>query len=697
MNYKRIFIIIVSILFAVISPVNILTTQAALDKRPVAVQVDSLSSNEKFRNEYFKIRTPDNEKYVIYVTGKVNTNVKRLCIRIKKHGTDKVYITSFVKPNAKGEFSIKINTKKGNKKVPAILNKKGTITKANQSVSTCPGYRAVQQMTAGIYHLSITAATTKADANVSKGSGWMKGTLGGKDAAIYKEAVFTVKKGQANNLKLVQYNAVINNNQKVRALYEKTDDHIEDYQGSFVRYQDVYMKDIPFVFRNPKTQEIEYMTKEQVQYIDKTAKKIVSGCSSDYQKVLKIYEYVSKNLYYDNLALREHKNQYANPYSNLFNIRNKVKSANSINGKVATTCQGYAALVVALARAENIPARFIYGRHIHQPGTVWSDVAENDLNTVTHYWSEVYVNGKWIVVDARSAMKSSWRRKTFNDKGTWVKKRFINYSHFDPTDEQLASSYIYVGVYPGSKDGKYINRIDETEQLQSFLEMKSEYGIKNGKLLNTKYDKNDFSTWGVNEEDDFLTNGYGRVSEINWAGRNLSGNPNFSSMKRLKSLVLKGNDLSSINLYGCKKLTYLDLRGNELRKVKFSHKGRNVSVQCTEDGDFSLLYNKDSDNILTIYSNPIDGYVCIGLYNSSGEFMKADESGFITFEPKSDTYTLRFTVKETVNGWNDLYKDINVVNDDNAYDTDIDSSEENVIDEVTGEVIIDKETGEVVE
>ena len=44
-------------------------------------------------------------------------------------------------------------------------------------------------------------------------------------------------------------------------------------------------------------------------------------------------------------------------------------------------------------------------------------LSKYDLNTVTHYWSELYINGKWIVVDARSATKNRWARTGFGCKG----------------------------------------------------------------------------------------------------------------------------------------------------------------------------------------------------------------------------------------------------------------------------------------
>ena len=127
------------------------------------------------------------------------------------------------------------------------------------------------------------------------------------------------------------------------------------------------MKDISFVFKDPKTGKQENMTANQLKFIQKVAKEVTSGASSDYKKILKIYEYVGTNFYYDELANKMGTYQFANPYKNLYNFKYKKTSPNSKSGKVATTCQAYAALVIALARAEGIPARLAYGHHISQP------------------------------------------------------------------------------------------------------------------------------------------------------------------------------------------------------------------------------------------------------------------------------------------------------------------------------------------
>ena len=120
-------------------------------------------------------------------------------------------------------------------------------------------------------------------------------------------------------------------------------------------------------------------------------------------------------------------------------MRNKKKSANSQNGKVATTCVGYAAAVAALARAQGIPTRIVNGHHVglNTDGfNNWS--TEKGITTLDHWWAECYVDGRWITVDATPGNSNKWNRST----NKWTYTGITNYIYFDPTPEQLATSHM---------------------------------------------------------------------------------------------------------------------------------------------------------------------------------------------------------------------------------------------------------------
>lgn len=410
---------------------------ATIYQTPTPTQTSEIRSSVGLKSEYYRVRTPLKEKYTIYVEGKTKVSTKRFCIRIKKHKTSNYVVTVFVTPNKKGEFSIKINTKKGNKTVPKVIGGKGTVVGPKKTSSALPGNKAIGTIGAGTYNLTIARATTTKDANVSKGAKWSNGTLSGSKGYAYKEFLLTVKSGDSNNLKAVKYDEVIANNDRVRATNAST--------SSFTSKT---LDEMPFVFWNVSGQDAS--KSEQAAYFEEVAKSVTAGASSDYNKALKIYEYVGGNFYYDVLAFSSSSaKQYANPYCNLYNLRNNIASENSVKGskkaKVATTCQGYSAMVIALARASGIPARLVYGHHLSQPIAIWAN--ESKVSNRDHFWAELYVNGRWMIVDANAGTNAKWKRSSVSQSGTWEFGGLMTYAGFDPTPEVFSNSYSYNGVY----------------------------------------------------------------------------------------------------------------------------------------------------------------------------------------------------------------------------------------------------------
>lgn len=250
---------------------------------------------------------------------------------------------------------------------------------------------------------------------------------------FYKNANIRVKKGK---ITLLKYDTIVKAN---RSLAKKG----AGYKKSL--FTDKYLSDVKnLLFKDPKTGKVAAVTKSKVKYFKKVSDAITKGADSDYEKALKIYEYVAENFYYDDIAFSTKKNQYVDPYRNLYNLRNKKKSANSTsNGKVATVCVGNAGMVVALARAQGIPARIVNGHHVGmgiEKFNNWS--TEQNVSKVDHWWAEVYVDGRWIVVDPTTGNSNKYNSK----KGTWTYTGLTNYIFFDPTVEQLSTSHVTYNI-----------------------------------------------------------------------------------------------------------------------------------------------------------------------------------------------------------------------------------------------------------
>lgn len=192
-----------------------------------------------------------------------------------------------------------------------------------------------------------------------------------------------------------------------------------------------------------KKKKASAFKKTNLSDVKTVSNEVVKGASTNYEKLLKIYEYVAENFYYDDVAFRTSSKQYVDPYKNLYNMRNKKKSANSEDGKVATTCAGYLAAVCALARAQGIPTRIVNGHHISLNGTEYNNWStEENITKLDHWWNECYVDGRWITVDATPGNSNKWDRNT----NTWTYTGLTNYIYFDPTPEQLATSHMLLAV-----------------------------------------------------------------------------------------------------------------------------------------------------------------------------------------------------------------------------------------------------------
>lgn len=259
-------------------------------------------------------------------------------------------------------------------------------------------------------------------------------TMPGKSKSIvfYKNANFRVKNGKAS---LLKFGTIVNANNTMMKKGNK-------YKKSC--FTDKSLSDVSFVFRDPKTGKQASVTKAKVRYFKKVADAVTKGAATDYDKALKIYKYIAANSYYDDVAFSTKKNQYLDPYRNLYNMRNKKKSANSTGGKMATVCVGNAAMVVALARAEGIPARIVNGHHVGMGVDRfynWSN--EKSVSKVDHWWAEVYADGRWIIVDPTPGNGNRWNSRT----NTWTYTGLTNYIYFDPTPEQMATSHVTYEIF----------------------------------------------------------------------------------------------------------------------------------------------------------------------------------------------------------------------------------------------------------
>lgn len=491
----------------------------------------------------------------------------------------------------------------------------------------------------GYYNLYLRRCATAYDAETQnyKSSG-----------VLYKNMEIKVTGGK---VKILRYKDVIDYNESIKdigALYT-TD-----------RYLDNTLEDIRFVLRNPATNVYATMTSSKIYYIKTVSDRIVQGALSDYDKLLKIYEYTAKNFYYDSVAFSTHSYQYADPYDNIYNYENGLSSANSVSGRVHTTCQGFSAIYLALARAQNIPTRFVYGHRLAVPSNDW--LTESNIDVRDHWWTESYVNGRWIFVDPTVGTTNKYNKTT----GAWTYTGLTNYTYFDASDEQVATSHVYMNIYPDYRAGKYIDDEYEMSMLREFLDQTVGDTYKTrGTVMDSSYSAYDTSTWGDGTKSHFMTNGRGKTTQIQWSNKGFTGSLSLTGFTKmtlfsshdnkyesadlsgspvLKSVYLQNNQLESVNLKDCYNLSYVRAQNNPMKNLVIYVNGRNRPFTVGENGTFYFtLDTRYKNSSFSLYSKPDVGYKLDGVY-STGTGNKLSSKTTYHFTPKASGYSIRFAL-----------------------------------------------------
>lgn len=491
----------------------------------------------------------------------------------------------------------------------------------------------------GYYNLYLRRCATAADAEAHnyKSSG-----------VLYKNMEIKVTNGK---VKILRYKDVIEYNNSIRKIGELYSTDL---------YLDNTLEDIRFVLRNPATDVYATMTSSKINFIKNVSDRITAGAANDYEKLLKIYEYTASNFYYDSVAFSTHSYQYADPYDNIYHHEYGLSSANSVSGRVHTTCQGFSAIYLALARAQGIPTRFVYGHRLAVPSNDW--LTEDNIDVRDHWWAESYVNGKWIFVDPTVGTTNKYNKTT----GAWTYTGLTNYTYFDPTDEQIATSHVYMNIYPDYRYGKYIDDPYEITTLRAFLNQTIEGSYKtNGQAMDSTYSAYDTSTWGDGTKSHFMTNGSGKTSQIQWSYKGFTGElylPGFTKMTlfsshhnefetadlsnspALKSVYLQSNELTSVNLSNCYKLSYVRAQDNPMKSLSIYVNGQNRSFEAGENGSFYFTLDTAYKNSsFSLYSKPDIGYKLDGVY-SIGSGNRLSTKTTYHFTPKAVGYSIRFAL-----------------------------------------------------
>lgn len=589
---------------------------AALSEVKAPAQVTTFKSTTDFEKEYVRAYVTDDT--VLKINYKTPLEATLFRVSLYRVGADK------------GDINLDI-----------FVDAKQSAASDGTTLYGFTYYLDVEQFDVpdGYYNLYLRRCATAADAE----------TLNYKSSGVlYKNMEIKVTDGK---VKILRYKDVIEYNNSIKdigALYS-TD-----------RYLDNTLEDIRFVLRNPATDVYAEMTPSKIAYIQRISDRVTQGAYTNYDKLLKIYEYTAKNFYYDSVAFSTHSYQYADPYDNIYNYENGLSSANSVFGRAHTTCQGFSAIYLALARAQGIPTRFVYGHRLAIPSNDW--LTEDNIDVRDHWWTESYVNGKWIFVDPTVGTTNKYNKNT----GAWTYTGLTNYTYFDASDEQVATSHVYMNIYPDYRAGKYIDDTYEMEKLRTFFNQRvGDSNQTNGSVMNSSYSDYDTATWGDGTKSHFMTNGRGKTAQIQWSYKGFTGPLNLSGFTKmtllsshdnkyetadlsgspvLKSVYLYNNSLTSIDLSSCYKLSYVRAQNNPMKNLKLYVNGRNRSFTAGDNGTFCFTLDTSYKNSsLSLYSDPDIGYKLGGVY-STGTGNRLSTKTTYHFTPKAVGYSIRFVL-----------------------------------------------------
>ena len=142
--------------------------------------------------------------------------------------------------------------------------------------------------------------------------------------------------------------------------------------------------------------------------------KITRGAAGDYEKLQAIHDWVAEEIYYDQDYLKGKTD------------RTNINSIAVLNNKYAV-CSGYSNLTNDLLAAAGIPSRQVIGYALGVTSEGGWD--EQDLQNMepNHVWNEVFIDGRWIIVD------TTWDSSNDYEGGKFTKGEGISQLYFDVT------------------------------------------------------------------------------------------------------------------------------------------------------------------------------------------------------------------------------------------------------------------------
>lgn len=166
----------------------------------------------------------------------------------------------------------------------------------------------------------------------------------------------------------------------------------------------------------------ETTKEEDLKVLTTLAHKITTGAKDDYEKALKVHDWVANYIYYDYDA-------HTDTNSLSIDAIDVYRSRQSI-------CVGYADLYKELMRILDIPCKTVTGVALSEG--VRKEWDSTNSTSINHIWNEVYVNNRWVIVD------TTWDSPNSVKDGKKTTTGKVSHMYFDTTLKVFSMDHLLV-------------------------------------------------------------------------------------------------------------------------------------------------------------------------------------------------------------------------------------------------------------
>lgn len=162
---------------------------------------------------------------------------------------------------------------------------------------------------------------------------------------------------------------------------------------------------------------------EAIHELQDIIEQVTKDCKTDYEKCRAIHDWVCANIWYDMDAFLSDQSSYKSPAQMLKEKRG--------------VCSNYTELLNTMLRMAGIPAKEVDGfaLGVGEEKTWNSTSLAKASSKINHAWTEAYVDGRWIYIDA------TWDSLNVYQNGKYGTQKTPRTTYFDCSDQVFAKEH----------------------------------------------------------------------------------------------------------------------------------------------------------------------------------------------------------------------------------------------------------------